>query len=162
MGSKPIGGGAYTVQVVLVHPEIAWNTGNVGRTCVATGAQLHIVRPIGFSLDEASVRRAGLDYWEHVKPVVWPSWEALEPRLDELGEPHFFSAEAEREIWDVTFSRRVALVFGRESVGLPDELRQRHRDRLVRIPMAAGPVRSLNLSSSVAVALYEILRQHRP
>lgn len=150
------------MHVVLVHPEIAWNTGNVGRTCVATGARLHLVRPIGFSLDEASVRRAGLDYWEHVNPVLWPSWEGLEPRLEELGEPFFFSAEADRVLWDVRFPGRVALVFGRESAGLPDEVRQRHRNRLIRIPMAAGPVRSLNLSTSVAVTLFEVLRQHRP
>lgn len=148
--------------MVLVHPEIAWNTGNVGRTCVATGAQLHLVRPLGFSLDEASVRRAGLDYWEHVNPVLWPVWEVLEPKLGELGEPFFFSAEADRDIWDVGFPDRVALVFGRESVGLPDDVRRRYRDRLVRVPMAAGPVRSLNLSTSVAVALFEVLRQHRP
>ena len=148
--------------MVLVHPEIAWNTGNVGRTCIAAGARLHLVRPIGFSLDDASVRRAGLDYWEHVSPVLWPSWEALEPRLGELGEPFFFSAEADRELWDVRFPDRAALVFGRESVGLPADVRERHRDRLVRIPMAAGPVRSLNLSTSVAVALFEVLRQHHP
>ena len=150
------------MHVVLVHPEIAWNTGNVGRTCVAAGAQLHLVRPIGFSLDEASVRRAGLDYWEHVNPVLWPSWEVLEPRLGELGEPFLFSAEADRVLWDVVFPDRVALVFGRESAGLPDDVRRRYRDRLVRVPMAAGPVRSLNLSTSVAVALFEVLRQHRP
>lgn len=150
------------MHVVLVHPEIAWNTGNVGRTCVATGAQLHLVRPIGFSLDEASVRRSGLDYWEHVNPVLWPAWEVLEPRLGELGEPFFFSAEADRVLWDVVLPDRVALVFGRESVGLPDNVRRRYRDRLVRVPMAVGPVRSLNLSTSVAVALFEVLRQHRP
>ena len=79
------------VHVVLVHPEIAWNTGNVGRTCLAAGARLHVVRPLGFSLDEASLRRAGLDYWEHVSPVVWPSWEVLEPRLGEMGESRVFS-----------------------------------------------------------------------
>lgn len=149
------------VQVVLVHPEIAWNTGNVGRTCVAVGARLHLVRPLGFSLDEASVRRAGLDYWDHVNPVVWSSWDAFEPHVSELGEPFLFSAEAPRELWDVDFPSRVTLVFGRESLGLPEEARQRHRERLVRLPMATGLVRSLNLSTAVAVAVYEVLRQRR-
>lgn len=149
------------VHVVLVHPEIAWNTGNVGRTCLAAGARLHLVRPLGFSLDETSLRRAGLDYWEHVNPVVWTSWEALEPRLGELGEPYVLSAEAVRELWEVAFPPRVALVFGRESAGLPETVRARFRDRLVRVPMAPGPVRSLNLSTTVAVALFEVLRQGR-
>ena len=149
------------VHVVLVHPDIAWNTGNVGRTCLAAGARLHVVRPLGFSLDEASLRRAGLDYWEHVSPVVWPSWEVLEPRLGEMGEPCFLSAEAQRDLWDVTFPPRVAFVFGRESTGLPESVRMRFRERLVRIPMAPGPVRSLNLSTAVAIVLFEVLRQHR-
>lgn len=149
------------VHVVLVHPEIAWNTGNIGRSCLAAGARLHLVRPLGFSLDEASLRRAGLDYWEHVHPVVWPSWEKLEPHLGGLGEPYFFGAEAERDLWDVAFPPRVVLAFGRESVGLPEPVRARFRHRLVRIPMAPGPVRSLNLSTAVAVALFEVLRQGR-
>lgn len=149
------------VHVVLVYPEIAWNAGNIGRTCLAAGARLHLVRPLGFSLDEASLRRAGLDYWQHVCPVVWPSWEELEPRLGRLGEPYFFSAEAEQTLWDVAFPPRAVLAFGRESVGLPESVRARFRHRLVRIPMAPGPVRSLNLSTAVAVALFEVLRQHR-
>lgn len=169
MGDPTLGGVATTsgggerndAHVVLVHPEIAWNTGNVGRTCLAAGARLHLVRPLGFSLDEASLRRAGLDYWEHVSSIVWPSWEVLEPRLGELGEPYFLSAEAEQGLWDVAFAPRVALVFGRESVGLPESVRARFRDRLVRVPMAPSPVRSLNLSTAVAVVLFEVLRQHR-
>ena len=146
--------------VVLVHPEIHWNTGTAGRTCLAAGARLHLVRPLGFSLDEREVRRAGLDYWERVAPVVWPSWETLEASLPSLGEPFFFSADGGRSLWEVAFPPRVALVFGRESVGLPADVRHRHADRLVRIPMA-GPVRSLNLSTAVAVAVFEVLRQHR-
>ncbi|HPS80119.1 MAG TPA: TrmH family RNA methyltransferase, partial [Thermoanaerobaculaceae bacterium] len=90
MESRGNQSGGSAVQVVLVHPEIAWNTGNVGRTCVAVGAQLHLVRPTGFSLDAASVRRAGLDYWEHVNPVVWSAWDEFEPHLWELGEPFLF------------------------------------------------------------------------
>jgi tRNA (cytidine/uridine-2'-O-)-methyltransferase len=149
------------LHVVLVEPEIHWNTGNAGRTCLAAGAQLHLVRPLGFSLDEREVRRAGLDYWPRVAPRVWPGWEELEMALPQLGEPFFFSAEARRPFWDVAYPQRVALVFGRESVGLPREIRERYRDRLIGIPMADPDLRSLNLSTSVALALYEVLRQRR-
>lgn len=147
------------LHVVLVHPEIHWNTGNAGRTCLAAGARLHLVEPLGFSLDEREVRRAGLDYWPRVDPRIWPSWAALEERMPELGEPFFFSAEAERDLWSVTFPERVVLVFGRESVGLPGEVRTRWRDRLVTIPMLDREIRSLNLSTAVALAAYEVLRQ---
>ncbi len=149
------------LNVVLVEPEIHWNTGNVGRTCLAAGAQLHLVEPLGFSLDEREVRRAGLDYWPRVEPRVWPTWAAVEESLPELGEPYFFSAEAPRTLWEVEFPERAALVFGRESVGLAADIRARFRDRLVRIPMADPGLRSLNLSTSVAVAVYEVLRQRR-
>ena len=149
------------LHVVLVNPEIAWNTGNAGRTCLAAGARLHLVRPLGFSLDEREVRRAGVDYWPRVQPVVWEEWAALEAALPALGEPFFFSAEAPREIWDVAFPRPSVLVFGRESGGLPDDLRRRRADRFVSIPMADTRMRSLNLSTAVAIALYEALRQRR-
>lgn len=147
--------------VVLVTPEIHWNTGNAGRTCLAVGARLHLVEPLGFSLDEREVRRAGLDYWPRVAPRVWASWAELEAALPELGEPFFFSAEAGRELWEVAFPPAPVLVFGRESTGLPVELRRRYAERLVRIPVLDPEVRSLNLSTSVALALYEVLRQRR-
>lgn len=150
-----------SLHVVLVEPEIHWNTGNVGRTCLAVGAQLHLVEPLGFSLDEREVRRAGLDYWPRVMPRIWPAWQDLEACLSELGEPFFFSAEGTRDYWSVPYPQRVVLVFGRESVGLPPEIRQRWRDRLVRIPILDPEIRSLNLSTSVALAAYEVLRQHR-
>ncbi|MGE5236015.1 MAG: tRNA (cytidine(34)-2'-O)-methyltransferase [Acidobacteriota bacterium] len=153
--------GQARLHVILVHPEIHWNTGNAGRTCLAADAQLHLVRPLGFSLDEREVRRAGLDYWPRVQPMVWPEWDACEAALAALGEPFFFSAEAPRELWDVSFPERVALVFGRESGGLPDDIRAAHTDRLVCIPMADTRLRSLNLSTAVAIALYEVLRQWR-
>jgi tRNA (cytidine/uridine-2'-O-)-methyltransferase len=149
------------LHVVLVEPEIHWNTGNAGRTCLAAGARLHLVEPLGFSLAGREVRRAGLDYWPRVDLQVWPSWEALAPRLPELGEPFFFSTEAERSFWSVIYPPRVALVFGRESTGLPPALRERHRDRLLAIPIADPAVRSLNLSTAVALAVYEVLRQRR-
>jgi tRNA (cytidine/uridine-2'-O-)-methyltransferase len=150
------------LHVVLVEPEIHWNTGNAGRTCLAAGARLHLVEPLGFSLDEREVRRAGLDYWPRVDLRVWTSWTEIEERLSEMGEPFFFSSEAPRtSFWDVRYPRRAVLVFGRESVGLSPEIRDRWRDRLVAIPMLDPALRSLNLSTSVALALYEILRQRR-
>lgn len=149
------------LHVVLVEPEIHWNTGNAGRSCLAAGAKLHLVEPLGFSLDEREVRRAGLDYWPRVDPRIWPSWEALEARLPDLGEPFFFSAEAPRDYWSVRYPERTVLVFGRESVGLPPEIREKWRDRLVGIPILDREIRSLNLSTAVALALYEILRQRR-
>src|ERR1700710_2844226 len=86
--------------VVLVQPEIHWNTGNAGRTCLAVGATLHLIEPLGFSLDEREVRRAGLDYWEHVDVRVWPSWDAFEQELPALGEAYFFASEAAQSFWD--------------------------------------------------------------
>ncbi len=149
------------IHVVLVHPEIHWNTGNAGRTCLAAGATLHLIEPLGFSLDEREVKRAGLDYWEHVDVRVWPDWDTFEQELPALGEPWFFSTKATRLFWDASLaaSGDTVLVFGRETGGLPPELHERHRDRFVRMPILSPKVRSLNLSTSVAVAVYEVLRQ---
>ena len=150
-----------SIHVVLVQPEIHWNTGNAGRTCLATGATLHLIEPLGFSLDEREVKRAGLDYWEHVDLRVWPNWSAFEHELPSLGEPYFFSTKAQRLYWDAPLGSPtdIVLVFGRETGGLPAELHERYRDRFVRMPIHSPRVRSLNLSTSVAIALYEVLRQ---
>ena len=148
--------------VVLVHPEIHWNTGNAGRTCLAAGARLHLIEPLGFSLDEREVKRAGLDYWDHVDLRLWPDWDTFEGNLPSLGEPFFFSARATRSLWDAPLhSGSVVLIFGSESNGLPAELLQRYRDRVFGMPILSPVIRSLNLSSSVAVAVYEGLRQRR-
>jgi tRNA (cytidine/uridine-2'-O-)-methyltransferase len=149
--------------VVLVHPEIHWNTGNAGRTCLAAGASLHLVEPLGFSLDERQVKRAGLDYWEHVDLTVWPGWDAFEQQLPTLGEPYFFSTKAQRSLWDVPLGGPgdVVLVFGRETGGLPADLHDRYGDRFVAMPILSPLVRSLNLSTSVGIAVYEVLRQRR-
>jgi tRNA (cytidine/uridine-2'-O-)-methyltransferase len=149
------------LHVVLVEPEIHWNAGNVGRTCLAAGARLHLVRPLGFFLSERQVRRAGLDYWDRVKPRVWDQWDEIEQDLTDLGEPYFFSAEGERSYWDVAYPEETVLIFGKESVGLSPAIRERYRDRLLKIPMADPEIRSLNLSTSVALAVYEVLRQRR-
>ena len=151
------------IHVVLVHPEIHWNTGNAGRTCLATGATLHLIEPLGFSLDEREVKRAGLDYWEHVDLRVWPSWDAFERELASLGEPYFFSTKATRLFWDAPLgaAENVVLIFGRETGGLPADLHERYAKRFVAMPILSARVRSLNLSTSVAIAAYEVLRQRR-
>lgn len=145
---------------MLVQPEIPWNTGNVGRTCLAFGAALHLVRPLGFALTARELRRAGLDYWERVDTTVWSDWSALVDRLPELGEPFLFSAEGGTSLWDTRFPRRTVLVFGRESSGLPATIRAEFSDRLVHVPMLDPALRSLNLSTCAAIALAEVARQH--
>lgn len=149
-------------RVVLVEPEIPPNTGAVSRTCVATGSPLHLVGELGFKIDEHSVRRAGLDYWpllELHRHVDLAELEATFPsaRL------HLFSANAERSYLDADFAPGDALVFGRESVGLPRRLLEAHADRVWGIPTVfdprAGGVRSLNLSNAVSIVLYEALRR---
>jgi tRNA (cytidine/uridine-2'-O-)-methyltransferase len=152
-----------SIHVVLVHPEIHWNTGNAGRTCLAAGATLHLIEPLGFSLDEKQVKRAGLDYWEHVDLRVWPTWDAFMAELPEFGEPFFFSTKAQRVFWDAPLgtSEKVVLIFGRETGGLPQELHDQYRDRFFSMPIYSPRVRSLNLSTSVGIAVYEVLRQRR-
>jgi len=152
-----------SIHVVLVHPEIHWNTGNAGRTCLAAGATLHLIEPLGFSLDEKQVKRAGLDYWEHVDLRVWNSWDAFEAELPALGEPYFFSTKASRVFWDAPLgkSESVVLIFGRETGGLPSDIHERYRDRFLTMPIGSPLVRSLNLSTSVGIAVFEVLRQRR-
>jgi len=151
------------IHVVLVHPEIHWNTGNAGRTCLATGASLHLIEPLGFSLEARQVKRAGLDYWEHVNVRTWPDWASFERQLPALGEPFFFSTKATRLVWDAPLGAPddVVLIFGRETGGLAPEIHERYADRLLAMPIASPLVRSLNLSTSVGIAVYEVLRQRR-
>jgi tRNA (cytidine/uridine-2'-O-)-methyltransferase len=151
------------LHVVLVHPEIHWNTGNAGRTCLAAGAALHLIEPLGFSLDDRQVKRAGLDYWPHVDLRVWPSWDAFARELPALGEPFFFSTKAATPLWDAPLgaARNIVLVFGRETGGLPADIHERYASRFVSMPMVSPRVRSLNLSTSVGIAVYEVLRQRR-
>lgn len=150
-----------SLHAVLVHPEIHWNTGNAGRTCLAAGAQLHLIRPLGFSLSDARVRRAGLDYWPRVEPVIWEGWDSFEARLPQLGEAFFFSTEATRSLWSVAFPSRTVLVFGCEATGLPRSIRERHANRMIGLPMLDPELRSLNLSTAVGIGLFEVLRQRR-
>ena len=140
-----------------------WNTGNAGRSCLAAGATLHLVKPLGFSLDEREVRRAGLDYWEHVDVRVWDDWAAFELALPALGEPYFFSTRAQHLLWHAPLGAApdIVLIFGRETGGLSAAIHDRYRDRFVAMPILSDHVRSLNLSTSVGIALYEVLRQRQ-
>ena len=148
------------LHVVLHEPEIPPNAGNVGRTCVAIGAKMWLVRPLGFLLDDYHLRRAGLDYWDELEWEVVDDWAALEARLaaSGAGDKWLFSARATRSYASVAYRRGDVLVFGSESKGLPAALKAAHAERLVAIP-SRHQVRSLNLANSVAVAAYEALRQ---
>lgn len=144
------------MRVVLIDPEIPWNTGNIGRTCLAAGAELHLVGRLGFDLSERRLRRAGLDYWEKLtvrRHETLAGFLAAVPEEGVLA----FSAEARREHWDAPYRADSWLVFGSESRGLPESLRARWRARTYRVPMEAG-TRSLNLSSAAAIVLYEARR----
>lgn len=145
------------LHVVLHSPEIPYNTGSVGRTCVAVGAKLWLVRPLGFRLDDYYLRRAGLDYWEHLEWEVVDDWQALAARLP-LSGAYYFTKTATRSYTTVAYRKGDVLVFGNESSGLPRTLLAAHADRALRIPIRDA-ARSLNLSNSVAIAAFEARRQ---
>lgn len=148
------------MHVALIDPDIPQNTGNVARTCVMTGTSLHLVGELGFSLDDRHLRRAGLDYWQHLDFRYHESFEAL---LQEYGEHtfYFFSTRGKRQYHEIAYGDQDFLVFGSETQGLPPGLLDRFGDLSCRIPMIRGIKRSLNLSNTVALVLYEALRQHR-
>ena len=145
------------INVVLYNPEIPQNTGNISRTCAVTGAALHIIRPTGFEISDRTLKRAGLDYWDKLDVTYYDSFEEF---LSVNGNcpMYFFSSHASRSYADADYPDGVFLVFGRESVGLPAQLVSANADRALRIPMLPT-LRCLNLSNSVAVAVYEALRQ---
>jgi tRNA (cytidine/uridine-2'-O-)-methyltransferase len=150
--------GDVPLHVALVEPEIPPNTGNVARLCAATGCALHLVKPLGFRIDDRELKRAGLDYWEHVRLAVHPSLEAFLEATAAL--PRWFvSTRGRRHYGEATFSRGDVLVFGKETRGLPAELLERYPDRTLRIPMRTDTVRSLNLSTSVGIVTYAALHQ---
>jgi tRNA (cytidine/uridine-2'-O-)-methyltransferase len=144
--------------VVLVSPEIHWNTGNIGRTCVATGAYLHLIKPLGFSLDSKHLKRAGLDYWKYVKLEVWDDFESwqttLAPRPQEVV---LFSKIGAKPFWALPSEPRLFLIFGSETKGLPENIQSMYSDATYHIPITKD-IRSLNLSTAVGIALYESLR----
>ncbi|MBK1832517.1 tRNA (cytidine(34)-2'-O)-methyltransferase [Roseibacillus ishigakijimensis] len=146
-------------EIVLVEPEIPHNAGAAGRLAVATGSRLHLIKPLGFSLDEKAVRRAGLDYWKHVDLVVWESWADYQAAHPETRQ-WFLSTKGTGHLWKTPFAQGDHLIFGAETRGLSPEIRaSASPGQLLRIPMAAGPIRSLNLSTSIGIVLYEACRQ---
>ena len=147
----------HSLNVALIEPEIPQNTGNIARTCAATGARLHLVGPMGFQIDEKRVRRAGLDYWDKLDITYYDSTEEFFSK-NESAEFFYYTTKAEQTHTEVSYPNDAFLVFGKETKGLPEELLKANHDRCVRIPMR-GIIRSLNLSNSVAIAVYETLRQ---
>lgn len=145
--------------IVLVEPEIPQNTGNIARTSAATGCVLHLVKPLGFEISDKQLKRAGLDYWNLVKVVVHADFGEVLSSADKNASFHYFTTKAPRAYTEAVFRQGDYLVFGKETKGLDEELLVRHKDECVRIPMIEES-RSLNLSNSVAVAVYEGLRQN--
>jgi len=146
--------------IVLVEPEIPPNTGNIGRLCVATRSTLHLVRPLGFSTDDRTLKRAGLDYWAEVDLRYWDSLGELEAAQDSAARFFYLTTKSDRPYHAVRFKPGDFLVFGRETAGLPSALLDANPQQWLRIPMFNAAARSLNLSNCVALVLFEALRQH--
>jgi len=148
--------------IVLVEPEIPHNAGAAGRLALATDSTLHLVEPLGFSIDDKHVRRTGLDYWHDVKLKTWKSLETLQSTADPAATFWYLSTKATASPWEAPFKSGDYLVFGRETKGLPEKLIEKNAAHALRIPMAPGSTRSLNLSTAIAIALYEASRQQSP
>ena len=145
------------INIVLHEPEIPQNTGNIARTCAATGAALHLIRPLGFAIDDRKLKRAGLDYWHQLDITYYDGLDDFYAKNPEA-EVYYFSTKAPHLYTEIEYPNPVYIMFGKETKGLPEELLHDNPDRCVRLPMREG-LRSLNLSNSVAIAVYEILRQ---
>lgn len=147
------------LNIVLYEPEIPANTGNIGRTCVATGTRLHLIEPLGFKLDEKSIKRAGMDYWKDLDVTTYVNWEEFCEKNP--GADIYMATTKGRQVYtEVSYKSGGYIMFGKESAGIPEEILKEHPDNCVRIPMI-GETRSLNLSNSVAIVLYEALRQNQ-
>ena len=145
------------INIVLHEPEIPQNTGNIARTCAATGAALHLIRPLGFTIDDKKLKRAGLDYWHHLDITYYDGLEDFYTK-NPNARVYYFTTKAKHVYSDITYPDPVFIMFGKETKGLPEDLLQKNPETCVRLPMRQG-LRSLNLSNTVAIAVYEILRQ---
>jgi tRNA (cytidine/uridine-2'-O-)-methyltransferase len=145
--------------IVLIEPEIPPNTGNIGRLCIATQSSLHLVKPLGFSLDDRQLKRAGLDYWDEVKMRLWNSFDDLQRAQSPNARYFFLTTKTKRAYFDVAFRPDDFLVFGRETKGLPESLLTANVDNSITIPMCG--TRSLNLATAVAIVLFEAVRQQQ-
>lgn len=146
------------LNIVLIEPEIPNNTGNIGRLALATGSHLHLVKPFGFELSDKRLKRAGLDYWQHLSVSIYEHTDAFFAEHSDK-RMVYFSSHGEHEHWSIAYSDGLFLVFGKESVGLPQELTEKYKDKLYRIPLYSEHIRSLNLANAVGIAIYEGLRQ---
>jgi tRNA (cytidine/uridine-2'-O-)-methyltransferase len=146
------------MDIVLVEPEIPQNTGNIARTCVATGSKLHLIEPLGFKIDDRSLKRAGLDYWFDLDLEIWPDIESCMRSLHDRT-IYYATTKAANDYSQVVYPKDSVILFGKETRGLPEPLLIAHPERCIRIPMI-NSARSLNLSNSVAIVLYEALRQN--
>ena len=147
------------LNIVLYEPEIPANTGNIGRTCVATDTRLHLIEPLGFRLDEKSLKRAGMDYWKDLDVTTYVNWEDFCEK-NPNAKIYMATTKAKHVYSDVAYEPDCYIMFGKESAGIPEEILKDHPETCVRIPMV-GEIRSLNLSNSVAIVLYEALRQNQ-
>lgn len=148
------------LHIALIQPEIPPNTGNIARLCAATDTSLHLIEPLGFTIDDRELRRAGLDYWPHVDLWVHHNWFAFRDAISR-DRCLYFSANATRPLWEARFLPNSCLVFGSETAGMPQRILDKHPDECFQIPMT-GPVRSLNLATAAGIVLYEALRQLSP
>jgi len=147
------------MDIVLVEPEIPPNTGNVARLCAATKTRLHLIEPLGFKLDDTQLKRAGMDYWQHVEWKRWPDWTSFQESLRASARLWLIESKGPRLYTEARFAAEDYLVFGRETAGLPKKLLNEYRESWLRIPMFNPKARSLNLSNCVALVLFEALRQ---
>ena len=146
------------LNIVLFEPEIPANTGNIGRTCVATGTKLHLIEPLGFKLNDKTVKRAGMDYWQHLDVTRYDDWEDFLEK-NPHAKIYFATTKAKHVYTEVEYEPDAYIMFGKESAGIPEEMLVKYPEQCIRIPMI-GETRSLNLSNSVAIVLYEALRQN--
>ena len=146
--------------IVLFEPEIPQNTGTIGRLAVSTNSKLHLIEPLGFSLEDKYLKRAGLDYWPHLAPKIHPNWDAF-IAAERPVRRFFLSTHGKKSFFDARFRPGDHLIFGKESAGLPPEFYERYQDELWQIPMPGSFSRSLNLANAVSIVLYEAIRQNR-
>ncbi|WP_412560143.1 tRNA (cytidine(34)-2'-O)-methyltransferase [Winogradskyella sp. MIT101101] len=146
------------LNIVLIEPEIPNNTGNIGRLALATESRLHLVKPLGFEIDDKRLKRAGLDYWQHLEVIYYDSTDDFFSKNKDA-EMIFLSSHGTQSHWDIEYTDNMFLVFGKESVGLPKPLIEKHQDQLFKIPLYSEEIRSLNLANAVSIIVYEGLRQ---
>lgn len=146
------------LNIVLIEPEIPNNTGNIGRLALASGSKLHLVKPFGFEIDDKRLKRAGLDYWQHLEVIYYDNIDDFFKRNDDA-KMVFLSSHGKKNHWDIDFTDNLFLVFGKESVGLPKPLLEVYKSQLFKIPLYSNSIRSLNLANAVSIVVYEGLRQ---